>query len=89
MSQVYADPSEIRRFQGALRQFNGEVEAATGRIQSQLLTLGTTWRDAEYTRFAEQLDGVIHDFKRYLQSADGYLSHLDRKAAPLEIYRGH
>lgn len=88
MSTVISDPAEIRRFQAALRQFNGEVSASTSRIDAQLRSLGSAWRDQEYTKFSQELDSVIQAFKRYLQSADGYIRHLDAKAAPLEQYLG-
>jgi len=88
MPQVVSDPAEIRRFQAALRQFNGEVSGSTSRIRAQLRSLGSAWRDQEYARFSQELEAVIQNFERYLQSADGYLRHLDAKAAPLEQYLG-
>lgn len=86
MSQVISDPAEIRRFQAALRSFNGEIGANTNRIRAQLNSLGGAWRDQEYARFSQELEGVIKSFERYLQDADGYLHHLDEKASPLEDY---
>lgn len=86
MSQVVSDPAEIRRFQAALRQFNGEVGGSTNRIRTQLRTLGSAWRDQEFAHFSQELEAAIQGFERYLQSADGYLRHLDAKAAPLEQY---
>lgn len=86
MSQVISDPAEIRRFQAALRQFNSELAASTGRIRAQLHSLGSAWRDQEYTRFCQELEGVILLFERYLQRSEEYIRHLDAKAAPLEEY---
>jgi len=86
MSQVISDPAELRHFQAALRQFNSEVSASTGRIRAQLRSLGNAWRDQEYARFSQELETVIRSFERYLQSVEGYLRHPDAKAAPLEEY---
>ncbi len=88
MSSVISDPQEIRRFQSALRQFNQEVSTNTSRIQGQLNGLGSTWRDQEYQKFADQLNQVIQSFQQYLQNAEGYLRYLDNKAEPLERYLG-
>ena len=88
MSQVISNPAEIRRFQAALRQFNSEVQASTSRIRGQLHSLGSAWRDQEYHNFSQELEAVIQGFDRYLQSADGYIRHLDAKAGPLEQYLG-
>ena len=88
MGQVYANPQEIRNFQAALRQFNSEMSSATSRIHAQLQSLGTSWRDQEYSRFSQELEEVLRTFDRYLQSSDGYIRHLDMKAAPLEGYLG-
>jgi hypothetical protein len=88
MSQVISDPSEIRRFQAALRQFNSEVQNSTSRIWGQLRGLGSTWRDIEYLNFSQELEGVIMTFNRYLQNADQYIHYLDSKAGPLEEYLG-
>lgn len=88
MSQVYANPQEIRNFQQALRQFNGEVQTSTTRVHSQLNSLASTWRDAEYQRFSQELETVLKTFERYLQSADSYVRHLDQKARALESYQG-
>lgn len=86
MSQVISDPAEIRRFQAALRTFNGEIGSNTKRIRAQLSSLGSAWRDQEYVRFSNELESVIKSFERYLQDADGYIRHLDAKARPLEDY---
>ena len=86
MSSVISDPREIRRFQDALRQFNSEVTAANTRIHSQLNSLGSTWRDQEYQKFSQELETALRAFQNYLQNADGYLSHLNAKAAALESF---
>lgn len=86
MVQVQADPAEIRRFQSALRKFNDEVAASTSRIRAQLRSVGSTWRDTEYTNFSQELEAAIQTFERYSQNADNYIRHLDSKAAALEAY---
>jgi len=86
MSRVVSDPAEIRRFQAALRQFNSEVSGSTSRIHAQLQNLGSAWRDQEYAKFSQELEAAIQGFQRYLQNADGYIRHLDAKAASLEEF---
>ena len=87
-SGVHADPVEIRRFQSSLRQFNHQLEAIATRLKSQLRSLGTSWQDSEYHKFEQQLDEALGAFRSYLNNSEEYLRYLDKKAEPLERYRG-
>jgi hypothetical protein len=88
MPGVQNDPTELRRFMGALRQFNGQLTTNTNRMRSQLNNLNGVWRDAEYTKFSEELKTAMEVFDRYLRDADSYMTYLDRKAGHLERYLG-
>ena len=88
MSGVIADPKEIRRFQSGLRQFNQQLDSITRKVKGQLRTLSTTWRDSEYRKFEQEMNEVLNAFNRYLRQSEQYLRHLDKKAEPLERYKG-
>jgi len=88
MPGVHSDPTEIRRFQASLRQFNSDMANSTGRINAALRGLGSTWRDQEYARFSQELEATLQGFQRYLQNAEGYIRYLDGKAGPLEEFLG-
>lgn len=88
MSGVVADPQEIRKFQSNLKQFNRQLETITRKLKGQLRTLGTTWRDSEYRKFEQDMNEVFKAFNRYLDQSEEYLRHLNKKAEPLERYKG-
>lgn len=88
MDGVEANPAEIRRFQRNLNTFNRELRALTSKLQSQLRSLGTTWRDDEYRKFEQNMAQATKAFDRYLAQADEYSRYLDKKAEPLERYKG-
>ena len=88
MAKVHADPVEIRRFQRNLGTFNRELKTLTGRLQTQLRTLGESWQDDEYRKFEQEISQVVTAFNRYLAESERYSKHLDKKARPLEEYGG-
>ena len=88
MPGVIADPKNIRDFQKQLSQFSREMQILTRKLKGQLRTLNTTWRDAEYQKFEQQINEVLNAFGRYTQQSEEYIRYLDRKAEPLERFLG-
>jgi len=88
MSGVVADPKNIRDFQRQLNQFNREIDNLTRRLKGQLRSLSTSWRDAEYRKFEQQMNEALTSFRRYMEQSEQYIRYLDKKAEPLERYQG-
>jgi len=88
MAQVIADPKEMERFRGHLKNFNSDLDRMTNRLNGQLRELGKSWKDREYQKFSEEMDRSIREFKRYLESADNQLRDLRNKAYHLNKYGG-
>jgi uncharacterized protein YukE len=86
MGQAIVDPAELRRFAGSLRTFSEEVMAHMQMVQRQLAVLGSTWRDQEQAKFAEEFEAQLSTFKRFAESTSEYVPYLIRKAERVEEY---
>ncbi len=86
MGQAIVDPAELRRFAGSLRTFSEEVTAHMQMVQRQLAVLGSTWRDQEQQKFAEEFETQLSTFKRFAESTGEYVPYLIRKAERVEEY---
>jgi len=87
MGQAIVDPAELRRFAGALRKFSDEVVAQMQMVQRQLAALGSTWRDQEHQKFAEEFEQQLIMFRRFAESTGEYVPYLIRKAERAEEYQ--
>ena len=58
MAQAIVDPAELRRFALGLKQFNTELQDRTTQMVAQLHALGTSWRDQENQKFAEEFEDL-------------------------------
>jgi WXG100 family type VII secretion target len=86
MSQAIVDPGELRRFAQNLRKFNSELQERLTSLSAQLQSLGTTWRDQEHRKFAEEFEGHMKAIARYVDSTEQYVPFLLRKAERIEEY---
>jgi uncharacterized protein YukE len=86
MGQAIVDPAELRRFAGSLRKFSDDVVAHMQMLQRQVAALGTTWRDQEQKKFAEEFEQQLAIFKRFAESTGEYVPYLIRKAERVEEY---
>lgn len=82
-NKIDIDISELERFANQLVAFNRQLEESTYQINGEFQQLGSTWRDAEYQKFAEDWSGTFNSINRYLDSCMGYVTHLKIKAAKL------
>ena len=87
MGQAIVDPQELRRFAGRLRHFSTEVMAQMQMVQRQLAALGSTWRDAEHQKFAEEFEQQLTTFGRFVEATGDYVPYLIRKAERVEEYQ--
>ncbi len=86
MSQAIVDPGELRQFAHSLKKFNTELEERLAALAAQLQSLGATWRDQEYKRFAEEFEEQFKAIGRYVEATSHYAPFLLRKAERIEEY---
>lgn len=86
MSKAIVDPSELRRFATDLKRFNGGLRDQLAMLQSRMNDLGTTWRDQEHTKFAEEFEQTMRVLARFTDLTDQHIPFLIRKAEKIEDY---
>ena len=86
MPQAVVDPDDVRQFALSLKKFNVELRDRLTSLNSQLRTLGMTWRDQEHKRFAEQFEGHTKNLVRFVEANDVHVRYLVRKAEQIEEY---
>jgi uncharacterized protein YukE len=86
MAQAIVDPVELRRFAHNLKQFNVELQNQLAVLHGQLLHLGTSWRDQEHQKFAEEFEHTMQVFSRFIEVSDAHIPFLLRKAERVEDY---
>ncbi len=86
MPQAIIDPAELRRFAQNLKQFSTELQNQMAVLHGQFLNLGTTWRDQEHQKFAEEFELTIQVVRRFFEAADHHIPFLVRKADRVEEY---
>ena len=86
MAQAIVDPVELRRFALNLKKFNGELQERMTALAGQLAALGTTWRDQENQKFAEEFEQHIRVMARFIELSNQHIPFLLRKAERVEEY---
>jgi uncharacterized protein YukE len=86
MAQAIVDPAELRRFALGLKQFNGELQDRTTQLVAQLHALGTSWRDQENQKFAEEFEDHVRTIAKFVDLSNRHIPFLMRKAERVEEY---
>ena len=86
MPQAVVDPDELRQFARSLKKFNTELRDKAASLANQMSALGSTWRDQEQKKFAEEFDQHLKVISRFLETSDRHVPYLMRKAAHIEEY---
>jgi uncharacterized protein YukE len=86
MPQAIANPEDMRRFAGELKQFTNQLRESTARLQSQFTHLGDTWRDQEHQKFAQEFAQTMRVLAQFMRTADEHIPFLLRKAQRIEEY---
>ncbi|MEZ6112821.1 MAG: WXG100 family type VII secretion target [Pirellulaceae bacterium] len=86
MAQAVVDPEELRQFAGMLRKFNNELRDRMNALNNHMSALGSTWRDQEQRRFAEQFEENMRTMAKFTDIADRHVPYLLRKAEQIEEY---
>lgn len=86
MARAIVDPAELRRFAGDLKRFNEELQRQMSVLHGRFNALGTTWRDQEQRKFAEEFDHAVRALARFTKAAEEQVPFLLRKAERAEGY---
>lgn len=86
MPQAIVDPGELRRFAHQLKQFNGELQNQLGILHTQLVNLGSTWRDQEHLKFSEEFEHTVQVLNHFVEATEQHIPFLLRKADRAEDY---
>jgi uncharacterized protein YukE len=86
MAHAIVDPEELRRFAHNLKQFNNELHGRMLVLHGQLVNLGSTWRDKEHDKFAEEFEQTLQVVKRFIEAANQHIPFLLRKAERVDEY---
>jgi uncharacterized protein YukE len=86
MSQAIVDPQDLRRFAYQLKKFVDEVQGQMQTVRSQFQSLGSTWRDQENQKFAEQFEETMLVLGRFVAASEQQVPFLLRKAERIEDY---
>jgi uncharacterized protein YukE len=86
MPQAVVDPDELREFARNLKKFNNDLRDRMSRLNNQLGSLGTSWRDQEHKKFCAQYDEHMRIIGRFLETSDRHVPYLLRKADQVDEY---
>jgi len=86
MPQAVVDPDELRQFARALKKFSNELKDRSSSMHHQLHALGSSWRDQEHKKFAEQFEQHLKVIERFSAATEQYVPFLLRKAEHIEEY---
>jgi uncharacterized protein YukE len=86
MPQAIANPEELRAFALKLKQFNQTLSDQATLLAGQLEALGTSWRDQENLKFAEQFKEHLRLLAHFVEANNQHIPYLQRKAERLEEY---
>ncbi|MCP4400396.1 MAG: WXG100 family type VII secretion target [bacterium] len=73
MPQAVVDPEELTKVAHNLKQFNANLKQSMSQLNGQFNQLGSTWRDQEHQKFAQEYQQAIRLVDRFLQSADQHI----------------
>ncbi len=86
MPQAIVDPVELRRFAQNLKTFSTELQTQLSALHGQFLNLGSTWRDQEQQKFAEEFEHTLQVVSHFVEATELHIPFLLRKAERVEEY---
>jgi len=86
MAQAVVDPQHVLQFAQTLKRYTSDVSGKTSDLHAKLHSLGGSWRDQEYQKFAKEFETAIRAIKRLVTSAVEYQRYLVRKAEAAQAY---
>ncbi|MDO4685704.1 MAG: hypothetical protein Q4A92_04085 [Corynebacterium sp.] len=85
MSNVRANPQQLRNLKHTIQRSRKEIDQAVRNIQAGL-TNASDWNDQVRKRFENDLRIALAGFKKFDQDADQLCNHLERKARQLDDF---
>ena len=86
MAQIIVDPSEMRRFEVALRELQGEIDARRNQLAAQIGEVRSFWDDAKYREFQRKSEELMLEVQYFSKLCDQYCNYLRNKAIAAETY---
>jgi uncharacterized protein YukE len=87
MPQAIVDPEEVERFAKLLKQFDSELTNRMSALKGQFGQLGSTWRDQEHARFAEDFTQAMRVLSSFIREAEEHIPILLKKAQHIRDYQ--
>ncbi len=88
MSQAIVDPDELERFAKSLKQFDSDLASRMSHLRGQFAQLGSTWRDQQHVRFAQDFQQTMTALDRFIREAEAHIPVLMRQVADIRRYQG-
>ena len=88
MAQIIVDPSEMRKFEAALRELRAEVDARRQQLEGQIVDVRSFWDDEKYQQFQHQSEELMLQVQHFSKLCDQYCDYLTEKATLAERYLG-
>lgn len=86
MSDVYANPDEMRQFAYHLRKLATDFIGLKDSTRAKMNYLNETWRDNENALFTQRFEQDLKPLDRLIETAEEYGNFLVRKASALDTY---
>ena len=86
MTQIIVDPSEMRKFEAALRELRVEVDARRQQLEGQIVDVRSFWEDEKYQQFQRQSEELMLQVQLFSKLCDQYCDYLIEKATAAERY---
>ena len=86
MSQVHANPDDLRSFASRLQTCEETIEDEATATSAAFAALGDTWNDAKRVEFEEAFDELRECIRRFTAACDENVPYLYRLADRLDDY---
>lgn len=86
MPQIIVDPSEMRKFEVALRELRVEIDARRTQLEAQITDVRSFWDDVKYQQFLRKSEELMLQVQYFSKLCDQYCGYLTRKASAAEAY---
>jgi uncharacterized protein YukE len=87
MNQAIVDPEQLRHFAMMLKRFNSQLGDSSSKLKEEMSRLGASWRDQEHRKFSAEFEDHWKQLQRLLETTEGYIPYLIRKAELIEEYQ--
>ena len=86
MPQIIVDPSEMRKFEAALRELRVEIDARRAQLEGQITDVRSFWNDEKYQQFLRKSEELMLQVQYFSKLCDQYCDYLHKKATAAEFF---